>query len=75
VLARRLNNWAKDRDRKIALVCDNAPTHQLDSAAADTVEGLQCLKLSHLTIVFLPPNVTSHAQPLDQGIIAAFKAR
>ena len=29
--------------------------------------------LSHITILFYPPNVTSIVQPLDQGVIATFK--
>ncbi len=28
----------------------------------------------NLNVVFLTPNVTSHAQPLDQGIVVAYKA-
>ena len=31
------------------------------------------LKLSNITIAFLPPNVTSVVQHLNQGIIASFK--
>ena len=47
---------------KVLLLLDNAPSHSTD--------------LSHpnVQIEFLPPNTTSLLQPLDQGIIAAFKA-
>ena len=48
---------------KILLFLDNAPVHPID------------LKLSNVTIIFFPPNTTSIVQPLDQGIIRAFKAR
>ena len=47
--------------RRIALVIDNATCHpKLDD-------------LVNIELVFLPPNTTSHTQPMDQGVIANFK--
>ena len=46
--------------RKILLFMDNASSH-LD------------LKLNCITLQFMPPNTTSHTQPLDQGIIKTWK--
>lgn len=47
--------------REILLFLDNAPVHPVD------------FKLSNIKIIFFPPNTTSKVQPLDQGIIHAFK--
>lgn len=41
---------------------DNAPSHPTD------------VEYSNVTVRFFPPNTTSHLQPLDQGVIRAFKA-
>ena len=43
------------------MVIDNCPAHP-------NITGLKAIDL-----IFLPPNTTSHTQPMDQGIIANFK--
>lgn len=48
--------------RKVLLFVDNAPSHGLT-------------KLKNVTVKFLPKNTTSHCQPMDQGIIQAFKLK
>ena len=59
-LAGKWNNKLANKGRKIALVLDNATCHPK-------------ITLSNIELVFLPPNTTSHIQPMDQGIIANFK--
>ena len=49
--------------RKIALIIDNCTAHP-------HVENLKWVEL-----IFLPPNTTSHTQPIDQGIIRDLKAK
>jgi len=54
------NEQMRNQNRKVLLLIDNASLH--------------CkLNLSHITIKLYPPNCTSKLQPLDQGIIKAFK--
>ena len=50
------------KNRPVLLLLDNVASHFPDVQ-------LECVKLCHL-----PPNTTSHLQPLDAGIIRAFKA-
>jgi hypothetical protein len=57
--------------RKIMLISDNAPTHMVQGVTPEEKHGLKVFNLSNIKVVFLPPNVTSKAQPLDQGGIAA----
>jgi DDE superfamily endonuclease len=54
--------------RKVLLLLDNFSGHEL---GVEKVGGLD--SLYNVTIRWLPPNTTSHWQPLDQGIIASFK--
>ena len=56
--------WLKELDKKfqrqnhkVVVIVDNCPAHP-------PVRGLRAVDL-----VFLPPNSTSHTQPMDQGII------
>ena len=56
-----VNQEMKRKWRHILMFLDNA------SSCGDC-------QLSNVTFKFLPANTTSHLQPLDQGIIRAFKA-
>jgi len=49
-------------NRKILLLVDNAPTHNLLD-----------IELTNVVIHYLPPNTTAFLQPLDAGIIHSFK--
>uniref|UniRef100_A0A1B6JVI3 HTH CENPB-type domain-containing protein n=1 Tax=Homalodisca liturata TaxID=320908 RepID=A0A1B6JVI3_9HEMI len=51
---------------KALLLLDNAPTHD---------EHLQCDDEKEIKLLFLPPNVTSLQQPMDQGVIECFKRK
>jgi hypothetical protein len=56
------------------LLTDNASTHMLADPEAEQEHGFNVINLSHLKIVFLPANITSVVEPLDQGRIAFTKA-
>ena len=58
-----LNSQMRRSNRRILIFLDNATSHSHD------------LKFSHVELKFLPPGTTSVLQPLDLGIIRAFKAR
>jgi hypothetical protein len=56
-----LNQKIKKQSRKILLLLDNAPSHVVISYSA-------------IEFLFLPKNTTALLQPLDMGIIKAFKS-
>ena len=60
---RQLDQKFSAANRKIALTIDNCTVHP-------DVEQLNSIEL-----IFLPPNTTSHTQPMNQGIIRASKAK
>ena len=60
---------------QVVLLMDNASSHAIPGMAFGEMEGLKTLEFSNMLVVFLPPNTTSAVQPMDQGIIAAFKLR
>ena len=59
---RKLDRKFRADNRKIALIIDNCPTHPSIS------------NLTNVQIVFLPPNMTSILQTMDQGVIRSLKA-
>ena len=61
--------------KHILMLMDNASSHRISSIALEKIHGLDSFKLSNVLVVYLPPNTTSKVQPLDAGIIAAFKQR
>ena len=58
----------KMHSRKVLLLLDNFSGHELGVELVGGLEGL-----INVRIAWLPPNTTSHWQPMDQGIIASFK--
>jgi hypothetical protein len=65
---RWLNNKIRGKRRKVLLLMDNFSGHKLAVRLVGDEQGL-----SHVRIVWLPPNTTSEWQPMDQGIITSFK--
>lgn len=60
----KFDGGMRKQQRQVLLLLDNAPTH-----------AVKTLDLTNVTVMFFPPNTTSHIQPMDAGIIAAFKKR
>lgn len=56
---------SKNLPRQAVLILDNATTHP----------DAQYIRDKEIKAIFLPPNVTSLIQPMDQGVLAALKKR
>ena len=63
-----LNSKMRAQGRHILLLIDNFSSHELAIQLVGGLEGLL-----NIRIAWLPPNTTSHQQPMDQGIIVSFK--
>ena len=70
-------DWSKqvNEKRQCLMLLDNASSHVLSDMPMIKVGSFDCFKLSNLLLLFFPANCTSVVQPLDQGVIAALKAR
>ncbi|KAF8760031.1 DDE protein [Rhizoctonia solani] len=55
-----VNDMAQNANRRLLLICNNASSHKAG-------------EFSHLTVAFLPPNLTLTFKPMDAGIICNFK--
>lgn len=71
---RAINDEMRISGRHIALITDNCPTHPLPEQPPLNYTGPPPPVMTNVTLIYLPPNTTSKLQPLDQGIIASFKA-
>ena len=67
-----LNVYFKSQKWKIFLIMENYATHSSQHVGRGEAFGFSIVQLNNITIAFLPPNVTSLVQPLDQEIIASF---
>lgn len=70
---RKLDRQMAAEQRSILLVMDNAPSHKISGIPTQDMDGFKTIQLDNVLILFLPANTTSVVQPLDAGIIAAFK--
>ncbi len=61
----KFNQICKSTKRNILLLVDNAAGHNISEETK--------AMLTNIRIHYLPPNTTSVVQPLDAGIIRAFK--
>lgn len=57
------NNELLDNKKKICLILDNCPAHNIAE------------NFSQIEMIFLPPNSTGILQPMDLGIIRSFKCK
>ena len=66
-------SWLQHVDAQIGLTSGRHILLLLDNCSAHGSLQKPLTALQNITIHFLPPNTTSRIQPLDAGIIAAFK--
>ena len=70
-----VNDQFKRQKRRCLMLLDNAASHAIAGMEKSKLGSFDSLNLSNLLLIFMPANCTAIIQPLDQGIIAAFKAR
>ena len=71
---KQFNEYMQISHRQVILISDNAPTHPHPDMPPKSYTGPSPPCLSHVRLIYIDPNLTAYLQPLDAGIIAAFKA-
>ena len=75
---RKISNRVRGKgERKVILLMDNFSGHKMlneHTRELNYAGGFKGFQYHNVNVLFLPLNCTSVVQPLDQGIIAAFKA-
>ena len=59
---KKLDSSFRGQDRKVVLMINNCPAYP------------EIKNLPNINLIFLPPNMTSVLQPMDQGVIRSLKA-
>ena len=70
----QFNEYMRIALRQVILISDNAPTHPHSLSPPKNYTGRPPPHLTHINLIYIDPNLTAYLQPLDAGIIAAFKA-
>ena len=70
--SKQVNEQFKQQNRKCVMFLDNTSSHVVSDMPMVIVGSFDCFQLSN---IFFPANCTSVVQLLDQGVIAALKAR
>eukprot|EP00968_Pinguiococcus_pyrenoidosus_P011344 scaffold908_cov228-Pinguiococcus_pyrenoidosus.AAC.15 len=72
----RFNGRMRHEGRVVWLLLDNCSAHGIPIGAKPCcwMDAFEGFTMSAVKAIFLPPNTTAVLQPLDQGVIQAFKA-
>ena len=71
----KIDHYFKSLDRKVLLFLDNFSGHCDENKVTKNKKPKQALNLTNIKLHYFPPNCTSVLQPMDQGIIQAFKMK
>lgn len=63
----------RQQQRRILLIIDNAPSHQIAGLVPQESSGFKTISMDHVLILLLPASTAAVMQPLSAGIIAAWK--
>ena len=71
---RKFNDQMRVDQRHVILISENAPTHPNPASPPGSYQGPVPPVLTNVRMVYIDRKLTPYLQPLDAGIISAFKA-